>query len=263
MTIRPAPHRLAPRGAAVRPGLALVALAAALCAAPAPVDAQSKSDAFAGKIPPVAGQLYRKAGRLEATVTGNFSLNDAFFAKYFGGLKLGYHLTEFLSVSVQGAAGTAVKSGSTNLCTANAGCSEASESQLWQVPGEMSWLAGVEVAWAPIYGKLNLLSERVAHFDLSVMAGADWIAHREVVGSIEAADLVASGRSPGTVAGPGGHLGLGARLFLSERMALRIELKDYLYSVDVPNNGGTAIQNQLFTEIGLSFFLPGRNRPVR
>jgi outer membrane beta-barrel protein len=258
MTTRPAPSRLAPRGGAAVALALVVALAA-----PAPSRAQSRSDAFAGKIPPVSGQLYRKKGRLEATLSGNLSLNDAFFSKYFGGLKLGYHLTEFLSVSAQAAAGTSVKSGSTNLCSANAGCSDASEVQLWQVPGELSWLAGLEVAWAPVYGKLNVLSEKVAHFDLYVLAGADWIAHRDVVGGLEAADLQLAGDSPGTTAGLGGHVGLGGRLFLSEWIALRLELKDYLYTADVPNDGGEALQHQLFTEIGLSFFFPGRNRPVR
>jgi outer membrane beta-barrel protein len=261
MTTRPAISTPASRGAA---RLALVSVAAVLLAAAVPARAQSsRADAFAGKIPPVSGQLYRKAGRFEATLTGNLSLNDAFFAKRFGGLKLGYHFSEAWSVSAQGAAGPAVKTGSTVLCSATAGCGDANEEQLWQVPGEILWLAGVEVAWAPVYGKLNLLAWKVAHFDLSILAGADWIATSEVLSGADAAALAASGGSPGTVAAPGGHVGLGARLFFAEWLALRVEVKDYLYVVDVPNNGGEALQSQLFTEIGLSFFLPGRNRPVR
>jgi outer membrane beta-barrel protein len=265
MTTRPAHLRLAARPGAARALAAAhaVLLAALVLAAPAPARAQSQADAFAGKIPPVSGQLYRKKGRLEATLTGNLSLNDAFFSKYFGGLKLGYHLTEFLSVSVHGASGTATKTGSTVLCSANAGCRDATDAQLWQVPGEIAWLAGVEVAWAPVYGKLNVLSEQVAHFDLSLIVGADWIARSEVLGRVAAAELETAGGTPGTTAGPGAHVGLGARLFLSEWIALRLEVKDYLYVADVPNNGGEGFQNQLFTEIGLSFFLPGRNRPVR
>lgn len=253
MTLRPATPRLA---------LGALALAAAL-AGPAPAHAQSKSDAFAGKIPPIAGQLYRKAGRLEVTLTGNLSLNDAFFAKYFGGLKLGWHLTEFLSVSVHGAAGMARETGSAVLCPTNAGCRDATDAQLFQVPGKIEYLAGLEVAWSPVYGKLNVLSEKVAHFDLSLLGGVDWIGHREAVGAEEAALLEASGGTPATVATVGGHVGLGARLFLAEWIALRLEVKDYLYRADVPNNGGKGLQNQLFTELGLSFFLPGHNRPLR
>ena len=40
--------------------LALAALAALAAAAPRPALAQTRADAFAGKIPPVSGQLYRE-----------------------------------------------------------------------------------------------------------------------------------------------------------------------------------------------------------
>jgi outer membrane beta-barrel protein len=245
-----------------RPALLALALAAAL-AAPTSGEAQSSADAFAGKIPPVSGQLYRKAGRLEATLTGNLSLNDPFFAKYFGGLKLGYHLTEFISVSAHGAGGLARQTGSTVLCPASEGCRDATDLQLYQVPGKIEWLAGLEVAWSPVYGKLNVFSEQVVHFDLSILGGADYIAHRQAVGREAALALDLQGDSPSTETAIGGHLGLGARVFLTEWMAVRLEVKDYVYRADVPNNGGTALQNQLFTELGLSFFVPGRNRPLR
>ena len=244
----------------------VLALAAALAsaAAAAPAAAQSKADAFAGKIPPVSGQLYRKAGRLELTPTANLSLNDAFFNKYFGGLKLGYHFTEAFSLSVQAAAGTTSKSGSAQVCPPNAGCTPATDPMMYQVPGDIRGIAGLEVAWSPIYGKLNVLAERVAHFDLSILAGADAIQHAEVVDAATARDLAAAGQTPGTTLSYGGHVGLGGRLFLTEWVALRLEVKDYIYAVTVPNNvGGKDVQNQLFTELGVSFFLPFHNRPLQ
>ncbi len=104
------------------------AIAAFACAVlPSAAAAQSKSDAFAGKIPPVSGQLYQKAGRFELTATGNMSLNDAFFTKYFGGLKLGYHFTESVSTAVHAAGGAAVQSGSAVICSASTGCVNATE----------------------------------------------------------------------------------------------------------------------------------------
>ena len=81
-------------------------LALALLVLPALAAAQSKSDAFAGKIPPVSGQLYRTAGRLELTLGGAFSLNDAFFSKYMGGLKVGYHFSDSFYAGLVGTAGT-------------------------------------------------------------------------------------------------------------------------------------------------------------
>jgi outer membrane beta-barrel protein len=245
-----------------RRALILVATLAALAAPALPrrAAAQTKADAFAGKIPPVSGQLYRKRGRFELTPSGNLSLNDAFFSKYFGGLKLGFHFTESFALSAQVSAGMTSKTGSAVVCPQNSGCVPATDEMMFQVPGRIRGIAGLEVGWSPIYGKLNVLAERVAHFDLSLLLGADAISHDEVLSTSDARALFGAGREPGTATTFGGHVGLGARLFLAEWLALRLEVKDYVYAVDVPNNGGKDLQNQIFTELGVSFFLPLRNR---
>jgi outer membrane beta-barrel protein len=235
------------------------ALAASLSlalAAPAAA-ATARADAFGQRIPPVSGQLYTKAGRFELTPTANLSLNDAFFSKYFFGGKIGYHFTEAFSMSAAFATGFARATGSTSVCPGNEGCKPASEAQLNQVPGELTSVGGVEVAFSPIYGKLNAFAERVLHFDLSLLAGADLIRHREVLSAIEAN----AGGSAGTRSTFGGHVGLGARVFFWRSMALRLEVKDYLYRV--PVLGASTLQNQLFTEIGISFFLPAGRREAR
>lgn len=222
--------------------------------------AASKADAFEGKIQPVSGQLYRKAGRLELTAGGDLSLNDAFFQKRFGDVKLGYHFTESLSVSLHGAYGAAVATNSTTVCPTGESCRPASEAQLRQVPGRIDGILGVEVAWSPIYGKLNTFSEKVAHIDLSLLGGADWILHDEVLSTFDAA----AGVEPEALRTLGFHVGIGARIFLSETFAVRLDLKDYVYGVTVPNGeDGTRsddIQNQLFAELGVSVFFPFSNR---
>jgi outer membrane beta-barrel protein len=244
------------------PALALAALVIATL--PRAAAGQSKADAFAGKIPPVSGQLYRKAGRLELAATGNLSLNDAFFTKYFGGAKLTYHFTESVSAGVYASTGATRSAGSALVCSAATGCTDARETQLRQVPGRIRAIAGLEGAWTPVYGKLNVVAERVAHFDLGVVAGPDAIVHEQVLSVRDAEALAAAGGEPPTETAIGGHVGLAARLFLAEWIALRFEVKDYIYLVKVPNNGsGSDLQNQLFTELGLSVFLPPRNRPTR
>jgi outer membrane beta-barrel protein len=239
-----------------------------LLAGPEPARAQSKSDAFAGKIPPVSAALYRKAGRFEVSPSINISVNDPFYSKYFGGLKAGYHFTESLSAGALFMTGFDTKAGSAQVCPSNGGCHSASRVQMFQVPGNIRMMAGVEGAWAPVYGKLNLFSQHVAHFDLSVLLGADWIQYQKVVSDSEAKELGASGGHPPLTSTLGGHLGLGARVFFSEWIAARLEFRDYLYRVSVPNwqEGGGAkrdLQNQLFTELGVSFFFPTQNRPVQ
>jgi outer membrane beta-barrel protein len=237
---------------------ALAALVLAIAAAPAAARAQTKADAFAGKIPPVSGQLYQKAGRLEVTPSLDLSLNDAFFTKYFGGLEVGYHVSEAWSVAVLTSGGFATRSGSAVRCDQTTGCSQATDQELRQVPGRIRALSALQLAWAPVYGKLNVLAQGVAHFDLSVLGGVDAIARDEILSAADA------GSSPKTTWTPGAHVGLGARLFFTEAISARLVVKDVIYPVKVPNNGpGTDWQNQLFTEIGISIFFPTHNRPQR
>jgi outer membrane beta-barrel protein len=240
-------------------GLAL--LVAALL--PGPAHAGSKADAFEGKIQPISGQLYEKAGRLEVSPTLDLSFNDAFLKKYFGGVKVAWHFTEFLSVGGTFAMGATAATGSAVVCPVNQGCHDASRAQLWQVPGAIRMMAGAEVAWAPVYGKLNLAAEQVLHFDLALMAGPDLISRDQVLSRDDAESLAAAGGKPPTTTSLGGHVGLGVRIYLNRYMALRLDVKDYVYAVKVPNwiegSGNqprSDVQNQLFIELGLSFFFP-------
>ena len=257
-----------PRPLPRRAALAPLAAAVFLLLWPAPSAAQSKSDAFAGKIPPVSAALYRKAGRFEASLSANFSLNDPFYTKYFAGLKLDYHFTETLSAGALFATGMNVQAGSAQVCPSNGGCHPASPSQMYQVPGKIRMITGLEGAWAPVYGKLNVFSEGAAHFDLALIGGVDLISYQKVVSSSDAQALEESGEHPPNANTPGAHLGLGLRLFYSEWGAVRLDLRDYVYRVSVPNwqvNGGAKqdVQTQLFAELGVSFFFPTHNRPVQ
>ena len=210
----------------------------------------SAADAFENRIKPVSGQLYTKAGKIEITVpAAELSLNDAFYSKYLLAAKVGYHFSEYLSVAVTGAAGLTSTTGSTTVCPNNAPCRPAADWELYRVPGQIRWMAGAELAWSPIYGKLNLFAEKAIHFDLSLLGGADLISYRGVV-----PDATAASPAPGNATAVGGHLGVGARIFLASSVALRLELKDVVYAVSTLSTG--KVQTQLFADVGLTFFLP-------
>ncbi len=214
-------------------------VAAALVAASLPGLARaSESDAFEGKIQPVSGQLYPKAGRFEITPTFVLSVHDSFYTKYLGGLKLGYHFSEYptggwlflpSSVHVSFATGTTSLTGSTPLA-------------LPQLPGRIKTMVGAEAAWSLVYGKLNLLAEYPLHFDFSFpLLGLDYLSFEN---SLDSSAI-------------GAHVGVGVRFFFAGFMALRVELKDYLYSAQVVDSTQhKQLQQQLMAEMGLSFFFP-------
>jgi len=236
------------------PTLALAALLAAL----APHAARgSAADAFENKVKPVSGQLYTKAGKLELTApAGIVSLNDAFFTKYMVGARLGYHFTEWLSLGVSASFGGTSATGSTTVCPVS-GCHPASQTQLYQVPGEIKWTGAAEVAFSPVYGKLNVFAEKAVHFDLYLLGGGGLVAYREVL----SADEATQGKAPATLTAPAFHAGLGGRIFLAPWLALRLEGRDVFYSVSSLDTG--KLQSQLFLEAGLSFFFPLRPQGER
>jgi outer membrane beta-barrel protein len=230
--------------------------AALLAAAPLPSRA-SEADAFADKVEPVSGQLYEKAGRFEIEPFFALSLNDAFYAKYLGGLRAGWHLSEAWSVAAAFETGFSSPTASTTLCTVNQGCTSPADAQLWQVPGDIRWIAGAEVAFSPVYGKVNLLASAVVHLDFSLIAGLDWIVFQDVLSAADAEALAQAGGTPGTTGAPAIHLGIGSHVFVGRSMAVVLQLRDYLYFAEIGNLQERKLQNQLFLELGFSFFLGG------
>jgi outer membrane beta-barrel protein len=231
-----------------------LACAAALAALAPRAARASEADAFENKVKPVSGQLYRKSGKLELTIpVGALSVDDAFFTKYMAGAKLGYFFNEYLGVAVSGSFGTSSTTGSTLVCPLNQGCTPAEPWRLYQVPGDIKWILAAELEFSPIYGKLNVFAEKALHFDLSVLAGPDLVSYRDVV-----VPATSATPAPGNATALGGHVGLGARVFFARFMALRLGLKDVIYSV--PHLPSGNLQTQLMAEAGLSFFVPVAQR---
>jgi outer membrane beta-barrel protein len=230
---------------------ALVLPASALAAQPASQPAAGEAEADPAKLkpvdlhekmPPVSGRLFLKNGRLELSPTVSASLADAFFQKYGLGLKLNYHFAESISVGLFASYAFNMPSGVVSVCRSDGSCVEPGMEDLQQLPGKLGMLAGIDLAWAPIYGKFNVFSEQVLHFDVALIAGANAIQYEAPDGNATFA--------------VGGHFGLGQRYFITPSMTLRIELRDYIYSgktVQV-GNWNSKLENQIMFELGLSYF---------
>lgn len=199
------------------------------------------------RIAPVSGNLFLKDGRHELSPTIDLSLNDAFFSKYVFGLRYAYHLTEKWSVGANLGWALSTPSGAVSTCDSRGeNCETPSKERLARTPGDFDLLAGVDVSWAPLYGKISVLAEKVLHFDTYALGGAGVVRTR----------LAPEGQvDPVSEFTPEVHLGAGQRYFLGRSTTLRFEIRDVIYQQQV---GGRAdIQNQLLFGVGLSFFLGG------
>jgi len=186
------------------------------------------------RIPPVTGHTFLMAKRFELAPTVSFSFRDAFWTKYVLGLTATYHFTETLGLGLR--AGYAIK-----------------EELDGKGPGQINLVTALDFEWAPLYGKISLFAEGFAHFNLYIVAGPMVVQYQ--------APLDAN--LPGSEAAwsVGGEVGLGMRFIFNRWMALRFELRDGIYrekTVGATETAGAQYQlrNQLFFDIGLSFFFP-------
>lgn len=210
------------------------------------------------RIRPVSGHLFLKRGRFEISPSATVSLRDAFFRKYIFGATATYFPTETLGFGLRAGYAIPTVSGAAQICTfedsgsggVSRGCRAPSFEQLDSkgAPGQLTLLAGVDAQWAPIYGKISLLAESFAHFDMYGIVGASLVQYK----ALEVAN--APSTSYMTV---GGNVGVGFRFFLNRYITLRTEVRDLIYTekVVIPAEG-TTLRNQLMFELGLSFFLP-------
>ncbi len=201
-----------------------------------------KGEDAAARIRPVSGNLFLKQSRLELSPTLGLSLGDAFFQKYAFGAKLSYHLSELFSFGLHGSYQLASPSSAVSVCDKN-GCRNPEIGELNDVPGRVQWMAGLELAISPFYGKVNVLSEKVVHFDTSLILGGTLLSYGIPGGS--------------TATAIAGTFGIGQRYVLGRNLALRAELRDYLYSAQTVTLGdaNSKIENQLMLELGLSYFV--------
>lgn len=199
------------------------------------------------RIPPVSGQLYVLEGRFEIAPTASVTFRDAFYRKYILGGSLTYYPKQWLGFSLNGGYAIPTVAGTAQICDTEGGggCAPPTMAALeGRAPGHLLMLGGVDVLWSPIYGKLSLLSEAFAHFDLYLIGGVAAVQYG-----------AARGTEPTPTFTVGANVGIGGHVHLNRFMALRLELRDLIYQEDTGSTGNV-LNNQFMFNLGLSFFLP-------
>jgi outer membrane beta-barrel protein len=206
------------------------------------------------RIPPVTGYTFSMARRFEIAPTFSLSFRDAFWSKYVAGATLTYHFTETIGVALRGGYAFTSVSGSAQICPPSEACRSPTKEELdGKGPGQIKFITALDFEWAPLYGKISLLAEGFAHFNLYLIAGPTAIQYQ----------APKDANAPGSTStwAVGGEAGLGMRFVFNRWMALRFELRDAIYREKTKGATETTgaqyqIRNQLFFDIGLSFFFP-------
>ncbi len=197
-----------------------------------PLGTHEETRTLAQRIPSVTRRSFVKRGRLEVFPSVGLSLNDPFYDHGVVSGGLAFHVLESLSVGVSGDFLV-----SRRVKVPIAGGENVPFSKI----NRPAYAGRLEVAWAPFYGKLSLLAEYVLHFDIYAILGGG------VVGMKKGDPAVA------------GVAGVGQHFFLNDWFALRLELREQLFTMSRSFDDPTrerAFQGLFTANIGFCFYLP-------
>ncbi len=175
-------------------------------------------------------RLFVKALRHELTLTGGYYVSDLFDSTF----TLGGTYTFFMSENF----GTELSVSWSRLRSSTLDTIESANNFALDLGRPDIVRAFGSLAWSPLYGKLRLVAASIWRYDLYLLAG------------------------PGVVVDPvsfgaAGNFGVGVRVFLHRAVALRFELRDYLYRQELLSKA-YYVNDVAFTT-GLSVLLPTRN----
>lgn len=218
----------------------------------------------------VQNRFFLKQNRFELTPMFGYVPNNPFAARYVGGLLAAYHFTE--NFGAEGAfiyspdLGEGDLKDLTNTLVAIAKEGAAPDVEFQQPVDKLILGATFAARWAPIYGKINLLGERVANFDFYVVGGLGMLSIAKYYAVYD--DDAPDGEAPtalnpiGTVAKVPINLGVGMNFFVSGGVALKFDARNYLYfdgepqyNPDIPVTS-SRLYNNFVASVGVSVFIP-------
>jgi outer membrane beta-barrel protein len=199
-------------------------------AAPAPGPAEDPlSGELKGSIRIVQQRPFLHAPRVEVQVGAGLGVNDTMFQHYLLTATGRLHLTEAWSVAATyeqyfGLTSTLYE--------------QVTESfEVFPEPSLIKLYAGLDAAYAPIYGKLTWFGDAVVHFDLYLLVG----------GGIT---LTSRHQEPK----PTFTFGAGWRVIATRWLTASLEIKDHLFVERF--NAGPEVTNNVTFVLGFSVFLP-------
>jgi outer membrane beta-barrel protein len=195
--------------------------------------------ALGDRVKAVQRKGFLKRGRFEIAPVFSTTVNDAFYQKIGGGLRLAYSFEDSFALAVRGAYYSPYR-------TDNGKEGKiAFSSQL--LTSQLYGVAMVDGVWSPIYGKAAWLDRSIVHFDLFLSAGFGAVWSATSFGSTGKA-----GQGPHVAADLGG----GLRFYPLEWLAFELGLMLTLYPDQPIESVPGTVQKVFAANVGVSFFLP-------
>lgn len=209
-----------------------------------------KDVALGDKVKAVQRKGFMKRGRFEIAPVFAATVNDAFYEKFGGGLRLAYNIHDAFAVALRGNYYRPYRTDNVREGKIAFGSQLLSS----QLDGQLM-LDGI---WSPVYGKAAFLGRSIIHFDVYLSAGFGlvWTASGgpplEQGAFCMKLPFASETQCPKLAADVGG----GVRFYPKEWLAFDVGLNATLYPDQPAAQLPATLQKVFVANVGFSFFLP-------
>ena len=223
--------------------------------------------------PAVKNRFFMKGQRFEIAPSFGYVPNNPFVVRYVGVVALAYHFDEVFSAEAQISyspdLGEGDLKGLTSKLLASAYNSPGSE--VFQQPLDKVGLSALfGMGWAPFYGKINLVGEKVLNFDLYGFAGIGMLSKKNFIATYDpdgaaldppdAVNLDPAAQANEVQVAP--VIGIGQNYFLTQMLALKLDVRSAFYIDEKPQYNPEIpvtemrLYNNFIASVGVSVFAP-------
>jgi outer membrane beta-barrel protein len=221
---------------------AALVIAAAVTVVPMAAHAQRKSPL--ADAPAIRKRYELRASRLEVGAGIGSTINQDFYHSIFFNGKVGFHITDWLAISIYGGAAianveTTFQSDLVNSLSTSGGqpghpASEPTRSEAQDSMQKIKWILAPQLELVPFTGKYSLFGKLFASYDFYLFGGPGFINVAPTNANVPA--CAATNNNSGAqqyycgVTGTkvGGNFGVGLHSYFTPWMALNVEFRDIL-----------------------------------
>lgn len=218
----------------------------------------------------IENRFFLKEGRFEISPVLGYVPNNPFARRYVGGAVLGYHFTESVSAQAQLSyspdLGERDLKGLTSVLLDRAFNAGSSGANFQQPLDKVTLSAIFGAAWAPIYGKINIVGETVLNFDLYLFGGAGVLIETKYVAvydstNIQTGDIV-NLQTLGQKTQIAPVVGIGQNYFITQGLSFKIDVRSAFWIDDKPQYNPSIpvtekrLYNNLIVSAGVGLFFP-------
>lgn len=191
------------------------------------------------RVKSVQRKLYLKRGRFELAPSFIINVNDAYYTKMGGAVRVAFYPADSLAISARFSLMQTLPTDDVKVAKRNLNSRIFFSVPIWSVMGD--------IEWSPLYGKIAFFND-ILHMDGYLVGGGGVV-------YTETSQSKPDGVNPRGVS-PAFDLGLGFRFVVKDFAAVNVALINTTY-VDTPTGTTKGItQNLMMVNAGISIFFP-------